>query len=186
VIHRYAIKSLACLAYCAMPWRDTMKSTSASDTWKPSAADNAALDDLRREFGDRWDIAKITVGYRAIPRDSGRYTPIPRYGRTPAELAESIRTMEPRPVTRWDVFTGRASLPPGMLAELSQLRAALPGYDVTVTSHSLTYRFEAILRHTDGPGPWCLISTDSADLWRELAPSTQHSANTSRAAARAP
>jgi hypothetical protein len=89
-------------------------------------------------------------------------------------------------VTGWDVFTGRPSLPPGMLAELSQLRAALPGYDVTVTSHSLTYRFEAIRRRGGGPGPWCVISTDPAGLWRELTPSTRYGTNTGRAAARAP
>jgi hypothetical protein len=88
-------------------------------------------------------------------------------------------------MTHWDVFTGRASLPPGGLAELSQLRAALPGYDVIVTSHSLTHRFEAI-RRSGGPGPWCVISTDPADLWRELTPSSGYGTNTGRAAARAP
>lgn len=89
-------------------------------------------------------------------------------------------------MTRWDVFTGRPSLPPGLLPELSQLRAALPGYEVSVTSHSLGWRFEAIRRHGDGPGPWCVISTDPADLWRELTPSTRYATNTGRAAARAP
>jgi hypothetical protein len=63
----------------------------------PAPGDDMALDDVRREFGDRWDITRITGGYRAIPRDSGGHTPIPRYGRTPGELAESIRMMEPRP-----------------------------------------------------------------------------------------
>jgi hypothetical protein len=71
-----------------------------------------------------------------------------------------------------------------MLAELSQLRAALPDYDVIVTSRSLTYRFEAI-RRRGGPGPWCVISTDPADLWRELTPSTGYGTKTGRAAARA-
>jgi len=71
-------------------------------------------------------------------------------------------------VTTWDVFTGSASVPPGALAELAALRAALPGYDVTITSHSRTHRFEAT-RRGDGPGPWCVISGDPADLWRELA-----------------
>jgi hypothetical protein len=54
-------------------------------------------------------------------------------------------------MTHWDVFTGQPSLPPGMLAELSQLRAALPGYDVIVTSHSPSWRFEAI-RRSGAPG----------------------------------
>ena len=56
-----------------------------------------------------------------------------------------------------------------MLAELAALRAALPGYDVNLTSHSPAHRYEAI-RRDPGPGTWCLISTDPADLWRELAP----------------
>ena len=71
-------------------------------------------------------------------------------------------------MTTRDVFTGGAAVPPGALAELAALRAALPGYDVTITSHSRTHRFEAT-RRGDGPGPWCLISSDPADLWHELA-----------------
>jgi hypothetical protein len=69
----------------------------------------------------------------------------------------------------WDVFIRRPAPAPGMLAQLARLRAALPGYDVTLTSHSGSYRFEAT-RRPDGPqtGPWCVISTDPADLWREL------------------
>ena len=70
-------------------------------------------------------------------------------------------------MTVWDVFTGSPAVPPGALAELAALRAALPGYDVTITSHSRTHRFEAT-RRTSGPGPWCLISSDPADLWHEL------------------
>jgi hypothetical protein len=87
----------------------------------------------------------------------------------------------------WDVLTHRPALTPGMLAELAQLRAALPGYDVIVTSHSPAYRFEATSRPgRTGPGPWCVISTDPGDLWRELAPRTHHGANTATPAARAP
>jgi hypothetical protein len=72
----------------------------------------------------------------------------------------------------WDVLIHRPAPTPAMLAQLDQLRAALPGYEVTLTSHSGSYRYEAI-RRTDDPGPWCLISTDPADLWRELpAPAT--------------
>ena len=72
-------------------------------------------------------------------------------------------------MTGWDVFTRRTAVPPGILAELTALRTALPGYDVIVTSHSPGYRYEAIRRRTDNPGPWCVISSDPADLWRELA-----------------
>ena len=52
---------------------------------------DVALHDLRRESGDRWDIAAIPQGYRAILRDPGERARVVLYGRTPAELAESIR-----------------------------------------------------------------------------------------------
>jgi hypothetical protein len=62
-----------------------------------STADSpVTLDDVRRQAGDRWDIARITGGYRATIKEAGG-TPIPRYGRTPAELLESIRVVEGRP-----------------------------------------------------------------------------------------
>ena len=72
-------------------------------------------------------------------------------------------------MTGWDVYDGRASPPAGMMAELAALRAALPGYDVILTSHSPARRYEAT-RRDPGPGTWCVISSDPADLWRELAP----------------
>jgi hypothetical protein len=78
-------------------------------------------------------------------------------------------------VTTWDVFTGSATVPPGALTELAALRAALPGYDVTITSHSRTHRFEATHRG-NGPGTCCLISSDPADLWHELAGRTRPAA----------
>jgi hypothetical protein len=83
---------------------------------------------------------------------------------------------------RWarDVFTGRPAPTSTMLAELSQLQAALPGYDVIVTSRTPVFRFEAIRRPgVPGPEPWCVISTDPADLWRELAACTRHDVHTS-------
>lgn len=54
--------------------------------------------------------------------------------------------------------------------ELARLSADLPGYDVIITRRGCSRRFEAI-RRPGGPeaGPWCVISTDPADLWRELA-----------------
>jgi hypothetical protein len=83
-----------------------------------------------------------------------------------AARAASVRSRRTahrsRAMTTWDVLTGSASVPPGALDELAALRAALPGYDVTI-SHSRTHRFEAIRRHT-GPGPWCLISSDPSPL----------------------
>ena len=57
-------------------------------------------------------------------------------------------------MTGWDVYGGRASVPAGMLAELAALRAALPGYDVILTSHSPARRSGAIRR---GPGPRHLV-----------------------------
>jgi hypothetical protein len=71
-------------------------------------------------------------------------------------------------VTRWDVFTGSPAVPSGARTELAALQAALPGYAVNITSHSRSYRFEAT-RRGDGPGTCCVISSDPADLWRELA-----------------
>ena len=68
-------------------------------------------------------------------------------------------------MTGWDVLTGQVSVPAGMLAAL---RAALPGYDVILTSQNPARRFEAT-RRDPGPGTWCVISSDPADLWRELA-----------------
>jgi hypothetical protein len=60
-------------------------------------AEADAIDELRQQFGERWQITRITGGYRAVIRDTQGHTPIPRYGRTPGELAESIRMMEPQP-----------------------------------------------------------------------------------------
>ena len=71
-------------------------------------------------------------------------------------------------MTKWDMFARQPSPAPGMAAELARLRAALPGYDVTVISCSGQYRYEAV-RRDGGTGPWCVVSTDPADVWRELA-----------------
>jgi len=56
-----------------------------------AADDDGTLDDVRQEAGDRWDIAAIAQGYRAILRETGGHAPVVLYGRTPAELAESVR-----------------------------------------------------------------------------------------------
>jgi hypothetical protein len=57
---------------------------------------NVTLDDVRAEVGERWRVTAITGGYRAVPRGA-RGTAIPRYGRTAAELLESIRHVERQP-----------------------------------------------------------------------------------------
>ncbi len=51
-------------------------------------------------------------------------------------------------MTTWDVLTGSATVPSGAPTELAALRVALPGYEVTITSHSRAYRFEVIHRAT--------------------------------------
>jgi hypothetical protein len=77
-----------------------------------------------------------------------------------------------RVVASWtgDTIYRHLAPPPDMLAELARLSADLPGYDVIMTRRGCSRRFEAI-RRPGGPeaGPWCVISTDPADLWRELA-----------------
>jgi len=75
-------------------WGSPHLIASEEDTCSATRRDNGALDDLRREFGDRWDIAAIPQGYRAILRQTDGRAPVALYGRTPAELAESIRMAE--------------------------------------------------------------------------------------------
>jgi hypothetical protein len=53
------------------------------------------LDEVRRAAGDGWDITKIPGGYRATAKTGA--TPVPRYGRTPGELLESIQQTEHQP-----------------------------------------------------------------------------------------
>jgi hypothetical protein len=90
-------------------------------------------------------------------------------------------------VTGWDVFTGCLMLAPDTRDEVSRLQAALPGYDLVVTSTGHAYRFEAV-RLPNGPqtGPWCVVSSDVADLRRELAPWIQPGADDHAVPARAP
>jgi hypothetical protein len=76
---------------------DARSAADAGHTPDLPLAGDVALNDVLRDFGERWEIARITGGYRAIIRDTGGHTPIPRYGRTPAELAESIRMVERQP-----------------------------------------------------------------------------------------
>lgn len=53
--------------------------------------DNVIPDDFRHESGNRWEISQITDGYRGVLRDTSGHAPVTLYGRTPGELAESIR-----------------------------------------------------------------------------------------------
>ena len=55
------------------------------------------LEAVRHESGNRWDITAIPQGYQAILKDHNGPAPVALYGRTPAELAESIRMAEVSP-----------------------------------------------------------------------------------------
>jgi len=79
----------------------------ADDACSAPAETGITLDDLWREYGDQHDITVIEGGYRALVRDSGARTLATLYGRTPAELAESIRMAEGVTGTGRDLFTGR-------------------------------------------------------------------------------
>lgn len=82
----------------AMPPQATGRETapdSAARTerhpYRSPVASEASLDDVRRKFGHRWEIAAIAQGYRANIRDPGERAPVVLYCRRPAELTESIR-----------------------------------------------------------------------------------------------
>ncbi len=55
---------------------------------------NITLDDVRPESREQWDITPIKGGYPAVLRGSSSPAPVALYGRTPGELAESIRIAE--------------------------------------------------------------------------------------------
>jgi hypothetical protein len=52
--------------------------------------------------------------------------------------------------------------------QAAALRAAFPGYivNVIVMAHGEKPRFELVSR--DGSNPYCLISSDAREIWREL------------------
>ncbi len=55
-------------------------------------------------------------------------------------------------------------LPP--VIELATLRAAFPGYVFNVIRGDGEPRYEAVSR--EGANPYCLISSDACEIWREL------------------
>ena len=67
---------------------------SGHDCHGTSPSPAVTLDDLWRDYGSRYEITVITGGYRALIPDPAGDTPVILYGRTPAELAESIRAAE--------------------------------------------------------------------------------------------
>jgi hypothetical protein len=60
-----------------------------------------------------------------------------------------------------------ASLPAARI-QAAALRSAFPGYivNVIVPAHGEKPRFELVSR--DGGNPYCLISSDAREIWREL------------------
>jgi hypothetical protein len=60
--------------------------------------------------------------------------------------------------------TGSCALSPG--AQAAALQEAFPSYSVRVAIHGDEARFELVTRN-DG-SPWCLISSDAREIWREL------------------
>jgi hypothetical protein len=60
-----------------------------------------------------------------------------------------------------------APLPDDARAQAEALRAAFPGYVVNlIMSRGDRPRFEVVNR--SGGNPYCLISTDAREIWREL------------------
>ncbi|MGA2829217.1 MAG: hypothetical protein ABSF03_24255 [Streptosporangiaceae bacterium] len=58
------------------------------------------------------------------------------------------------------------------LVQAAALREAFPGYAVNVIMRQDDQpRIEAVSR--DGSNPYCLISTDANEIWRELRQSTR-------------
>jgi hypothetical protein len=57
--------------------------------------------------------------------------------------------------------------PPAVSAQAAALRAAFPGYTINVLKYrGEKARFEAVSR--TGGNPYCLISADAREIWREL------------------
>ncbi len=56
--------------------------------------------------------------------------------------------------------------PPARTVQLAALRIAFPGYVFNVIRCDGAPRYEAVSR--DGADPYCLISADAREIWREL------------------
>jgi hypothetical protein len=58
-------------------------------------------------------------------------------------------------------------VPPAAQVQAAALRSAFPGYVVNViTSRGDKPRYEVVSR--DGGTPYCLISSEASEIWREL------------------
>lgn len=56
--------------------------------------------------------------------------------------------------------------PPHLKLAADALRNAFPDYQVTLTSGGGRHRLEVVRQR--GDGPWCMISSEPRDIWREL------------------
>jgi hypothetical protein len=56
--------------------------------------------------------------------------------------------------------------PPSARVQAAALRAAFPRYTVNLIKTGGKLRFEVV--HQDGGDPYCLISSDAAEIWHEL------------------
>jgi hypothetical protein len=64
----------------------------------------------------------------------------------------------------WAMPAGNCALSAG--AQAAALQKAFPSYSVSVSIQGDQARFELVTRN-DGT-PWCLISVDAQEIWREL------------------
>ena len=67
-----------------------------------------------------------------------------------------------------DVPDFRAPPPPSLRIQADALRAAFPQYAVNLISTGGKTRFEAVARPGTDANPYCLISADIQEIWREL------------------
>jgi hypothetical protein len=65
----------------------------SEDESNSARADGVTLAEVRKRLAGRWDCRAITAGFVGVPKLLDG-TPIPRYGRTPAELLDNILRSE--------------------------------------------------------------------------------------------
>jgi hypothetical protein len=65
----------------------------SEDESNSGRADGVTLAEVRKRLAGRWDCRAITAGFVGVPKLLDG-TPIPRYGRTPAELLDNILRSE--------------------------------------------------------------------------------------------
>jgi hypothetical protein len=66
------------------------------------------------------------------------------------------------------VITCAVSPPPPLLVQLEGLRAAFPGWEISIASFGTEQWFEASRPGYNGPGPCALVAGTAADMWCAL------------------